>query len=259
MRRGTDAYVTSLAQRYERALSEYEGATRDLVAQGFLIPMFLGQLDAQTAATNWEHTAPVWREKLESLGWRVTRLQHLSDYFWALAFVLVTEAHPTRRAGSVRVRRRAGWRFAPGLAMLVHHAGGAGGTAGLGSMALAHLIHHAAALARFLARAIGGAGGLGAVALGHGRGAAGQGQHQDENGGKRLHGVYSNGFAPACAAVAERRLTRIKRPGLPPCRGILKMKDASPPPAPLASPQTLPQAHSAPAHHRANAFTGVDR
>lgn len=74
------------------ALSEYEGATRDLVAQGFLIPMFLGQLDAQTAATNWEHPAPVWREKLESLGWRVTRLQHLSDYFWAPAFVLVTEA-----------------------------------------------------------------------------------------------------------------------------------------------------------------------
>ncbi|MGM9482674.1 class I SAM-dependent methyltransferase [Roseateles sp. NT4] len=90
--RGSDAYVASLAARYERALGEYEGATRDLVAQGFLIPMFLGQLDAQTAATNWEHPASVWREKLENLGWRVTRLEHISDYFWAPAFVLVAEA-----------------------------------------------------------------------------------------------------------------------------------------------------------------------
>jgi SAM-dependent methyltransferase len=92
LQRGTDAYVASLAQRYERALGEYEGATRELVAQGFLIPMFLGQLDAQTAATNWEHPMPVWRDKLEGLGWRVTRLEHLSDYFWAPAFVLVAEA-----------------------------------------------------------------------------------------------------------------------------------------------------------------------
>jgi hypothetical protein len=92
LQRGTDDYIASLAQRYERALGEYEGATRDLVAQGFLIPMFLGQLDAQTAATNWEHPMPVWREKLESLGWRVTRLAHISDYFWAPAFVLVADA-----------------------------------------------------------------------------------------------------------------------------------------------------------------------
>lgn len=92
LQRGTEAHVASLAQRYERALGEYEGATRELVAQGFLIPMFLGQLDAQTAATNWEHPMPVWRERLQSLGWRVTRLEHLSDYFWAPAFVLVAEA-----------------------------------------------------------------------------------------------------------------------------------------------------------------------
>lgn len=90
--RGSDAYVASLAQRYERALGEYEGATRDLVAQGFLIPIFLGQFDAQTAATNWEHPMPVWRDKLSGLGWRVTRLEHLCDYFWAPAFVLVAEA-----------------------------------------------------------------------------------------------------------------------------------------------------------------------
>ena len=89
LQRGSDAYVASLAQRYERALGEYEGDTRELVAQGFLIPMFLGQLDAQTAATNWEHPAPVWRDKLEALGWRVTRCEHISDYFWAPAFVLV--------------------------------------------------------------------------------------------------------------------------------------------------------------------------
>lgn len=90
--RGTEEHLLSLATRYERALGEYEGATRDLVAQGFLIPMFLGQIDAETPATNWEHPAPVWRDKLAGLGWRVTRLAHISDYFWAPAFVLVADA-----------------------------------------------------------------------------------------------------------------------------------------------------------------------
>jgi len=90
--RGTDEHLQSLASRYERALGEYEGATRELVAQGFLIPMFLGQIDEQTAATNWEHPAEVWRDKLDELGWRVQRLERLCDYFWAPAFMLVAEA-----------------------------------------------------------------------------------------------------------------------------------------------------------------------
>ena len=90
--RGTDAHLLSLASRYERALGEYDGATRELVGQGFLLPMFLGQLDEQTAATNWEHPAEVWRDKLDELGWRVQRLETLGDYFWAPAFVLVADA-----------------------------------------------------------------------------------------------------------------------------------------------------------------------
>lgn len=91
LERGSDAMLLSLAARYERALGEYVGAERMLVAEGFLLPMFLGQLDERTAATNWEHPAPVWREKLSQLGWRVTRMERLCDYFWAPAFVLVAE------------------------------------------------------------------------------------------------------------------------------------------------------------------------
>jgi len=90
--RGTHAHLLSLAARYERALGEYAGDTRELVGQGFLLPMLLGQLDEQTAATNWEHPMPVWRERLAALGWRVQRAQRLCDYFWAPAFVLVAEA-----------------------------------------------------------------------------------------------------------------------------------------------------------------------
>jgi SAM-dependent methyltransferase len=90
--RGTVAHLLSLAQRYERALGEYAGATRELVGQGFLLPMFLGQLDEQTAATNWEHPATVWRNRLNDMGWRVQRLETLCDYFWAPAFVLVAVA-----------------------------------------------------------------------------------------------------------------------------------------------------------------------
>ncbi|WP_422011510.1 class I SAM-dependent methyltransferase [Roseateles sp.] len=90
--RGTDAHLLSLAARYERALGEYDGATRELVGQGFLLPMLLGQLDEQTAATNWEHPMPLWRERLAAQGWRVQRLERLCDYFWAPVFVLVAEA-----------------------------------------------------------------------------------------------------------------------------------------------------------------------
>ena len=90
--RGTDAHLLSLASRYERALGEYEGATRELVAQGFLLPMFLGQLDEQTAATNWEHPAALWRARLAEQGWHVQAPRRLCDYFWAPAFVLVAEA-----------------------------------------------------------------------------------------------------------------------------------------------------------------------
>jgi len=92
LERGSEALLLSLAGRYERALGEYEGAVRNLVAQGFLLPMFLGQLDETTSATNWEHPATVWRERLEGLGWRVQRLERLCDYFWAPAFVLVAES-----------------------------------------------------------------------------------------------------------------------------------------------------------------------
>lgn len=90
--RDSDDQLLSLASRYERALGEYDGAARELVGQGFLLPMFLGQLDEQTSATNWEHPAAVWRERLTLLGWRVQRLERLCDYFWAPAFVLEAEA-----------------------------------------------------------------------------------------------------------------------------------------------------------------------
>ena len=89
---GSDGLLLSLAGRYERALGEYDGDVRELVAQGFLLPMFLGQLDEQTAATNWEHPAAVWRERLEQQGWRVRKLERLYDYFWSPAFVLVADA-----------------------------------------------------------------------------------------------------------------------------------------------------------------------
>jgi hypothetical protein len=79
--RGSDAYVASLAQRYERALGEYEGATRD-------------PRPARRADGRDELGAPgrgVARPA-RTPGWRVTRLAHISDYFWAPAFALVADA-----------------------------------------------------------------------------------------------------------------------------------------------------------------------
>jgi SAM-dependent methyltransferase len=86
-----DAWRLSLAQRYERAIGEYD-TTRELVACGFLIPMLMGQLSGNTANTNWEHPAAHWQSRLQDIGYRNVSITRLHDYFWSPAFLLQAEA-----------------------------------------------------------------------------------------------------------------------------------------------------------------------
>lgn len=87
---GTDAQLIDLAERYERGLGEYD-ADRALVAQGFLIPVLLGQIapaDPATIRTNWEHPAEFWAGQVTDAGFTDVRVQPLCDYWSSPAFVL---------------------------------------------------------------------------------------------------------------------------------------------------------------------------
>lgn len=84
---GGRAHIRGLAARYERGLAEYDH-DRVLVAQGYLMPVLLGQLDPDTAPTNWEHTAHFWREQVQEAGFRDVQVLPLADYWSAPAFVL---------------------------------------------------------------------------------------------------------------------------------------------------------------------------
>lgn len=83
-------HLASLVARYQRGLGEYD-TDRDLVAQGFLMPMLTSQFAPdhdQAARTNWEHTATIWQEQVEQAGYEQVTLSALDDYWFAPAFLL---------------------------------------------------------------------------------------------------------------------------------------------------------------------------
>lgn len=86
-------HLASLVARYQRGLGEYE-ENRDLVAQGFLMPMLTSQFAPdhdQTERTNWEHTAVIWGEHVEQAGYEQVTLTPLDDYWFAPAFLLTAQ------------------------------------------------------------------------------------------------------------------------------------------------------------------------
>ena len=84
---GSLVYYKSLAQRYERAASEY-GQNAALVAGGFLAPMLLGQLRS-IVPSNYEQPADAWAAELEKAGYDVIAQKNLHDYSWSTAFSMV--------------------------------------------------------------------------------------------------------------------------------------------------------------------------
>lgn len=85
---GSGKQLRYLATRYEQGLAEYD-EDRDLVAQGFLMPVLLGQLSAQTPRTNWEHPVADWVEQITAAGFSGVEVQQVADYWSGPAFVLV--------------------------------------------------------------------------------------------------------------------------------------------------------------------------
>jgi hypothetical protein len=90
-----DERVEFLAETYERGLSEYEH-DRDLIAQGFLMPVLTGQLLPGALRSTWEQPASAWVEQLEQAGFTDVTTAPMFDYWSSPAFLLTGSggAHP---------------------------------------------------------------------------------------------------------------------------------------------------------------------
>ncbi|TCP47240.1 hypothetical protein EV191_11234 [Tamaricihabitans halophyticus] len=81
------AWFADFLRRVERGLLEYD-ADRELVAQGFILPVLLGKFTASGARTNWEQPIEAWCEQLRSAGFAEVRATKLDDYWWRPAYLV---------------------------------------------------------------------------------------------------------------------------------------------------------------------------
>ncbi|WP_158879663.1 class I SAM-dependent methyltransferase [Amycolatopsis anabasis] len=84
---GSPEHLRSLVTRYERGIAEY-GADARLVAQGFMLPMLLGQAAPTGGRNNWEHPAEQWRRQLGEAGFTYLTTEEIADYWWAPAVLI---------------------------------------------------------------------------------------------------------------------------------------------------------------------------
>lgn len=81
------AYLEFLARTYERGLAEYTD-DRDLVAQGFLMPVLVGQLAPGAVRSTWEQPASAWRAQVAAAGFFDVVVRPVFDYWSSPAFLL---------------------------------------------------------------------------------------------------------------------------------------------------------------------------
>jgi SAM-dependent methyltransferase len=84
---GSPEHVRFLARTYEQGLAEYTD-DRDLVAQGFLLPVLTGQLRPGAVRATFEQPAGAWTRQLEDAGWADVAVRPLHDYWSSPAFLL---------------------------------------------------------------------------------------------------------------------------------------------------------------------------
>lgn len=85
---GSPEHVAFLAETYERGLAEHDG-NGGLVAQGFLVPVLVGQLAPGAVRSTWEQPAPRWVEQLAAAGFTDVVATPLHDY-WSSPALLLT-------------------------------------------------------------------------------------------------------------------------------------------------------------------------
>lgn len=84
---GGDEHLAFLADTYEQGLAEYD-SDRELVAQGFLMPVLTGQLAPGARRSTWEQPATAWAAQLTDCGYHEVMIEPLYDYWSSPAFLL---------------------------------------------------------------------------------------------------------------------------------------------------------------------------
>jgi SAM-dependent methyltransferase len=84
---GSAEHLTFLADTYEQGLAEYD-EDRDLVAQGFLMPVLTGQLAPDARRSTWEQPATAWAAQLTKCGYTEVMIEPLYDYWSSPAFLV---------------------------------------------------------------------------------------------------------------------------------------------------------------------------
>lgn len=79
--------VAHVVERFGVGLAEYlDGG--ELVAQGFLMPVFFGYFDQTAARTNYEQPISEWAAQLRGAGFAHIATQQLYPYWWAPAYLI---------------------------------------------------------------------------------------------------------------------------------------------------------------------------
>ncbi|TNM59683.1 methyltransferase domain-containing protein [Streptomyces sp. NP160] len=84
---GSPEHLEFLARTYEQGLAEYDD-DRELVAQGFLMPVLTGQLRPGAVRATFEQPAQAWAEQVRSAGFADVEVTALDDYWSSPAFLL---------------------------------------------------------------------------------------------------------------------------------------------------------------------------
>jgi SAM-dependent methyltransferase len=74
------------AERYAAGIAEYEDD--DLVVDGFLVPVLVGQFDPSRPRHTWEQPIDAWVADLTSAGFTTVRHDLVHPYWWAPAHLL---------------------------------------------------------------------------------------------------------------------------------------------------------------------------
>lgn len=97
----TSEHAAYAVERYAAGIAEYEGD--DLVIQGFLMPVLVGQFDPAQPRHTWEQPVEAWSSDLYEAGFDDVHHRRLHDYWWAPAHII--EATGTRAAQPHRRHR----------------------------------------------------------------------------------------------------------------------------------------------------------
>ncbi len=80
--------VLSFREAFETGLAEYVAGERDLIARGFLLPVYFGYFDPGAERVTYEHSLRTWVGQLQRAGFDQVRCHVLYRYWWAPAYLM---------------------------------------------------------------------------------------------------------------------------------------------------------------------------